>query len=434
MSETPDEPSSTPPTPPSGTKSAQHGRLRFPKLTLAGKIVASVVAVAIVSGGIVGGIAIADINSGRNAPVQLQALPTSTATTSHTARPKPTPKPKPTPTLPNPATGPIDLLIAGTDTRSGQGAAFSDTADQLASSGAGNNDVTMLIQVAANHLSARIVSFPRDLELPIPACPAPGGGSYSAESQAMLNTTLSIGGLSCVVTTVQSLTGVTIPMAAEISFDGVAAMATAVGGVPVCIATPIDDPYTGLVLSAGPHSVSGAGALAFVRTRHGVGDGSDIGRISNQQLFLSSLLRKLAAQSTLDNPSSMYMIAKTAAKSMTFSTSLDSVDKLISVARTLRAIPLQDITFIQYPTVADPSATSRVIPDSYSASVLDAALKANQPVKLTGPTGRASTLASKQVKPKGPAPVRNPQPVATLPSSITGQTANQDTCTLGQTG
>src|SRR6185437_10643347 len=138
------------------------------------------------------------------------------------------------------------------------------------------------------------------------------------------NTTLSTGGLSCVVLTAEALTGLTIPYAAEISFDGVSAMSDAVGGVTVCLATPLTDPYVGLNLPAGQQTLVGAQALAFVRSRHGVGDGSDLGRISNQQLFLSALLRTVTSAGVLTNPLTLYTLAKAATSNATLSDTLDS--------------------------------------------------------------------------------------------------------------
>ena len=47
-----------------------------------------------------------------------------------------------------------------------------------------------------------------------------------------------------------------------------------------------------LNLKAGNHTVKGEQALAFVRARKNIGDGSDISRIERQQEFLSSAIRK----------------------------------------------------------------------------------------------------------------------------------------------
>ena len=136
---------------------------------------------------------------------------------------------------------------------------------------------------------------------------------HPAVGQARFNTALSRGGLDCVVASASALTGLPIQYAAQVEFDGVVAMSDAVGGVPVCLVTAIDDPYSGLSLSAGEHTLQGGQALAFLRTRHGLSTGSDLQRISNQQIFLSSLMRTIKSSQTLDNPLKLIALAQAAA-------------------------------------------------------------------------------------------------------------------------
>jgi LCP family protein required for cell wall assembly len=333
--------------------------------------------------------------------------------------------------------GAVNMLLVGSDTRSGQGSGFADKADQAASSGEGNNDVTILIHIAANHQSAMVVSFPRDTELAIPSCPNPKGGNYGAMSQQMLNSSLYYGGLDCPVLTIEKLTGVTIPYAAEISFDGVAAMSDAVGGVNVCVATPINDPYSGLTLSAGEHTLEGYQALAFLRTRHGVADGSDLGRISSQEVFLSSLVRKVKTGGVLGNPLQLYSLANAAVHNMTLSDTLDHPDTLISIASALKGIPLANLVMLQYPTVSDPSNHNRVIPDAVNDASVNAALLSDQSVSLSGTTGRGSQLATGTSTPT-PTGTATAGPGTTggivLPSAVTGQTAEEQTCAKGNAG
>ena len=178
--------------------------------------------------------------------------------------------------------GGFNILIVGSDTREGQGDAFGRETSTL-------NDVNMLLHVAQDQQSAVLVSIPRDMVVPLPECE--NGGPATGEP---INTTLFYGGLSCTVETVQNLTGLTIQFAGMITFNGVINMSNAIGGVEICTDGAINDPYTGLKIpGAGRWTLAGADALAFLRSRHGVGDGSDLGRISSQQVFLSSLVRKI---------------------------------------------------------------------------------------------------------------------------------------------
>lgn len=98
-------------------------------------------------------------------------------------------------------------------------------------------------------------------------------------------------------------------------------MADAVGGVDVCLATPIHDTDVSpaLNLEAGNRTLRGAQAAAFLRSRLGVGDGSDLGRISNQQTFMSALARQTVSAGTLTNPAKVLRLANTAFQHMTLS-------------------------------------------------------------------------------------------------------------------
>jgi LCP family protein required for cell wall assembly len=390
------------------------------------KFLGIALAVVAVSAASVAGVAVWDVASSIKPGIHLAALPGQTA---------------PPPTI-GAIEGGVNLLLAGTDTRTGQGAGFSSKADLAGSSGAGSNDVTMLLHISQDHKSATIVSFPRDLMVAVPACPRSSGGNYPATSRAIFNSTLSRGGLSCVVLTVEKMTGLQIPYAALISFDGVIGMSDAVGGVDVCIASAIKDPYTGLNLAAGTQTIVGSTALAFVRTRHGVADGSDLGRISNQQVFLSALARKVTSGGVLSNPIQLYSLAKTAVSNMQLSDTLTNPTTMVEIGLALKNIGLGNMTFLQYPTAADPVDPNRVVAIASAASVLNAALVADQPIQLTGTVGRAAVANPNAVASPAPAPSPSGSPAPTaaapsgaaavvLPTTITGQTAAQQTCSKG---
>lgn len=340
------------------------------------------------------------------------------------------------------AEGEINILLTGTDTRTGQGGEFSSDDQQAGSSGVGSNDVTMVFHLSKNHTNASVISIPRDLITPVPSCPDGAGGMHAAQSAAQFNTTLSEGGLPCVVLTAEALTGLSIPYAAVITFDGVIALSNAVGGVTVCLASDVDDSDSGLHLAAGEQTIQGETALQFVRTRHGVGDGSDLGRISNQQVFLSALMRKVTSAGVLTNPITVYNLANAAVANISPSDSLTNPAALVSIAFALKNVGLSDFVFLQYPTVADPDDSNRVITDEVAADVLVAALKADQPIQLSGSVGVAAVPATPTQEPStsstpDPAPSSLPetpspsQTAVTLPSNVSGQTAAEQTCTKG---
>src|SRR2546425_5614749 len=95
-----------------------------------------------------------------------------------------------------------------------------------------------------------------------------------------LNEAMGRGGPGCVQDTVQKLTNLKIDHFAVVNFQGVRDLTNAVGGVDVNLCTAIKDKDSHLDLSAGPHRLNGDEGLEFVRTRHGVQDGTAIGRFS----------------------------------------------------------------------------------------------------------------------------------------------------------
>ena len=173
-----------------------------------------------------------------------------------------------------PAVGPIDspvnVLLVGSDSGEGN-AAYGDRGENL-------NDVTILMHISPVSHSATVVSFQRDMYVPIVGCENGNPGTRK------INEALYNGGLACAVSTVEALTGLEIGYAAKIEFDGVLAMSDAIGGVEVCVAEAIHDLQIGFDLEPGMHTLQGWNALQFLRSRHGVGDGSDTTRVSNQQL------------------------------------------------------------------------------------------------------------------------------------------------------
>lgn len=330
--------------------------------------------------------------------------------------------------------GAFNVLLAGSDSGGGN-ASYGDRGENL-------NDVTMLLHVSADHKNATVISFPRDMYVAIPSCPDPKGGSFDAMSRQKINNSLSYGGLACTVLTVEKLTGLDIPYAGVIEFDGVIEMSNAVGGVPVCVAGDIEDPYTGLNVKAGENTLQGPMALAFLRTRHGVGDGSDLGRISNQQVFLSSLVRTIKSADTLANPVKVYGIAKAATSNIALSESLNNPTTIASMAMALKNIDISKVVFVQYPNHYEGDG---VVPTKDAASTLMQALQNDKAVTLTGDTGVGSeadpnapatqtpaTQAPADGSTSAPADGSTTAPTdgssVELPSNVHGQTAAQVTC------
>ena len=272
--------------------------------------------------------------------------------------------------------GPINILLIGSDTRAGQGGGFGNDTSVLA-------DVIMLLHISADRKNAVAVSFPRDLLVPWPACPSTSGGpGYLPQALGQINATIANGGPGCTLLTVQKLTGLTIPYLAMIDFKGVIEMSNAIGGVEVCVAKEIKDDYTFTYLKPGKHVLQGRAALQFLRTRHGVGDGSDLSRISNQQVFLTSLVRKVRSAGVLTNPVYLYSLANAAARNMKLSSSLTDLNTMVSIASALKDVQLDKMTFLQVPSRGGLPApySGRVAPVYEQANILFTKLQNDEPI------------------------------------------------------
>ncbi|WP_447948525.1 LCP family protein [Microbacterium maritypicum] len=334
--------------------------------------------------------------------------------------------------------GEFDVLLVGSDGRAGQGAQYGEGGDVEGS----RNDVTLLLHVNESHDAATVISFPRDLLVDMPACTDPDSGkTWDAGHRVQFNESLARGGLGCVASTVTALTGIDLAYAAEISFTGVIDASDAVGGVPICFAGPVHDRHSGLEIpEAGTYDLSGEQALALLRARYGIGDGSDLARISTQQVFLSSLVRTLRDRSTLTDPVKLYGIADAATRNMTLSTPLADLGTLASMAKVFSDLPLENLAFVSYPHFP---AGDRVVPDEQAAAALMERVTSGETVDISADhTGRGSELATPPVASpsEGPTtpgteaqPGTETQPES-LPANVDGQSAAQDTCVRPYSG
>lgn len=243
--------------------------------------------------------------------------------------------------------GPLDILVIGSDTRSGNNSAYGDESDRNSNA---RSDVMMLVQVSEDKQDVSVLSFPRDLMVDMPECTDPETGDvYPASQNTQINESLSHGGPGCTVATISSITGVNIDHFMLADFNAVKSLSSVVGGVEVCVTEPIDDSYSGLKLPAGNSTVEGEQALSFLRSRHGFGDGSDTSRIAAQQSFLASLLRKVKAEGTLTNPSGLMNIAEAVTQNVTVDQGLTNPATLANIGSLFSDVELNKVVFATVP-------------------------------------------------------------------------------------
>jgi LCP family protein required for cell wall assembly len=180
-------------------------------------------------------------------------------------------------------------LITGSDSRAGLTRAQKRQLHTGSDAGS-RSDTILILHIPSNGGRAVLISLPRDSYVTIP-----GFG------QNKINAAYPFGGPKLLAKTVQDNTGLRIDHYIGIGFGGLVNVVDAVGGVRMCLPTPIHDPASGLNLKAGCQTLDGAEALGYVRTRHQFAK-QDLQREENQRLFLRALLRKMTSPTTLLNP------------------------------------------------------------------------------------------------------------------------------------
>ncbi|KPI05311.1 cell envelope-related transcriptional attenuator [Actinobacteria bacterium OK074] len=294
---------------------------------------------------------------------------------------------------------PINILVIGSDGRNSAEDCKLGGGCGTASSTAGHNaDVEMVVHISADRSNATVMSVPRDTMTQVPACKDPDTGQSTAGYYGQINSALQYGA-ACQVSTVHQLTGIPIDHFVELDFAGVVSMSDAVGGVSVCVDNDVYDTYSHLKLSKGTHTLKGTAALEFVRSRHGFGDGSDLGRTVSQHLFLSAMIRKFKSAGTLANPAKVLALANAATKALTVDTGLDSIPKLVGLVADVNEVPAKRMTFTTMQTAPAPGNSNRVVPAS-AAKTLFATITNDQ--SLTSgkkKTSKASPTPTVSVSP-----------------------------------
>jgi LCP family protein required for cell wall assembly len=305
---------------------------------------------------------------------------------------------------------PLNILVLGSQTRDGQhgrhlGGASKDGTDL--------SDTAFLVHLSANRRWSEVVSIPRDLEVARPSCASRFNPSVTVpgSSQDMFDAAMNYGGPACAVATVEQMADVRVDHFVELTFNAFEALTDAVGGVTVCIPPPgINDPnYSGLVMSAGLHTVSGNVALEFIRDRHGLSLGMDTQRIQMQQMFMTSLFAKLTSNGTLEDPLTLYRIANAVTSNITVDTGLDDISTMISIAEGVGTIDKRYIQYATAPYVLDPADPNRLVPGSDFAALWNY-LRVDTP--LPGSPAAAAFGAASAAPAHSPAPTVPPNGLA----------------------
>jgi LCP family protein required for cell wall assembly len=163
-------------------------------------------------------------------------------------------------------------------------------------SGAGQpsrSDTLMMIRMDPQNKDMTILSFPRDLQVPL-YCP---GHTYAPDR---INAAWSYGGPRCTVATVEALTGVRPNYLVTVNFKGFVDVVNRLNGIWVDVDRryyhvndgTIAGDYASINIQPGYQKLYGHDALSFVRYRH---TDSDLVRNARQQQFMRAVKDRISS-------------------------------------------------------------------------------------------------------------------------------------------
>ncbi|MFD6553194.1 LCP family protein [Streptomyces sp. NPDC058398] len=263
-----------------------------------------------------------------------------------------------------------NILVLGSDSRAGANAAL-----KTGNVSGARSDTALVMHIPEGRQKAVAVSIPRDTLVTRPECTKADGSKVPSAQRVMFNSIYSQVGSACVVKTVEKISGIRMDHYMEIDFAGFKGLVDAIGGVTVTVDKAIHDSSSGLDLAAGTHQLNGTQSLEFVRTRHGIGDGSDLGRIGLQQQFMIALLSEIKKQDLLGSPTKTYKIADSLTQALTTDSDLASLTALADFGRSMNGVDPATMDTIMLPVAYDKVDPNRVVAAEPQASALWKALR-----------------------------------------------------------
>jgi LCP family protein required for cell wall assembly len=192
----------------------------------------------------------------------------------------------------------LNIILVGSDSR--EGLTTPEDVERFGEVGGKRSDTIILAQLIPREQRGVLVSFPRDLYIPI----------HEGERQYWGKINSAYGsGPQTLIDTVGALTGVPINHYMEIDIRGFRAMVDAIGGIDITQDVPLYDSKLNFRLPKGTSHLDGNSALSFVRARHAT-PGGDFDRIKRQQQFLRVVMSKVGRPSVLGNPVRVNQLAR----------------------------------------------------------------------------------------------------------------------------
>lgn len=307
------------------------------------------------------------------------------------------------------AAAPFTMLVIGSDTRAINGG--SQYGGTTAVQGQ-RSDSIILVRANPKNRALALLSIPRDTLVAVP-----GYGT------TRINTAFNSGTPSLLVKVLDQDFGIQINHVVVFNFDTFEALADAVGGVEQYFPTPARDLFSNLKIpAAGCYNLTGAQALAFVRSReyqyylngqwrYQLYPESDLARIQRQQAFVKALARK-AKKVAPTNPLALNNIIAGVTKNLTVDSSFSN-SLLLSLAQDFRSANLSTIPSYTYPTQNSVAVPGALDPQTQQgAAVIQQWLNVGQPP--AAPAKAAAKPAASQAR----------APITVNPASVKVEVVN----------
>lgn len=284
---------------------------------------------------------------------------------------------------------PLNILIVGSDSRKGT---------KIGGSTPGLSDTTILLHITADRTKVTGVSIPRDSMVQRPDCVGKNGETIPA-SFGMFNAAFSQGGIACTQRTVEQLTGVRTDHFIVVNLAGFQDMVDAIGGVPICVPQPVNDPIGRIYLKAGSYTANGKQALDYARERHTMSLNGDLGRMKRQQTLLAAIAHKVLSVGMLAHPFDLYHLLDRATSSLTTDPGMATVESLAGLAQELKDIDPHNIRFLSVPTHAYEPDPNRLAWDTEVAEGIWEAFRNDS--NMPGPVMRDATRGDRAIPGEG---------------------------------
>ena len=293
----------------------------------------------------------------------------------------------------------VNLLILGTDSREGkEGKNNIDGSQGNDEVSMARSDTALVMHISADRKRVDAVSIPRDTLVDIPGCTTLDGNKTEPTEDAPFNSAFANGagsssddkkavasGAACTLKTVETMTHVRIDDFIVVDFNGLSKVVNSLGGVHVQVDEAIDDSeYTGFKLDEGCHKLNGENALQYARVRHGVGDSSDLSRITRQQ----NLMRAMASKALSSNLLTQSGFLTSTLETLTTSEYIGQISNLSGLAYSIQGVGIDKINFVTMPN--EPAANPNQVVPSEGAEKVWKALEEDKPVPTDTPAPASS--------------------------------------------